>query len=187
MSISPHYPEWSEIRICKVWAAQQEVNSLLWASKASPVFIATPHHQHHHLSYLHPLSGQWWHWILTGAWTLLWAVHVRDLGCALRMRIERLTIWGGAEAVMLVLGSGCKHRLSLAERFDCAMHAKSLQSCPTLCDPMDCTPPGSSVHQILQTKVMEWVPISFSRESSQPGDRTHISYVSCIGRQILNC
>ena len=125
MSISPYYPEWSEIRICKVWAAQQEVNSLLWASKASPVFTATPHHQHHHLSYLHPLSGQWWPWILTGAWTLLWTVHVRDLGCALRMRIGRLTIWGGAEAVIQVLGSGCKYRLSVAESFDCTVHAKS--------------------------------------------------------------
>ena len=40
------------------------------------------------------------------------------------------------------------------------------QSCPTLCDPMDCSPPGSSVHGILQARILEWVAISFSRESS---------------------
>ena len=44
------------------------------------------------------------------------------------------------------------------------------QSCPTLCDPMNCNPPGSSVHGILQARVLEWVAISFSRGSSQPRD-----------------
>ena len=43
-----------------------------------------------------------------------------------------------------------------------AAAAKSLQSCPTLCDPMDCSPPGPSVHGILQARVLEWVAISFS-------------------------
>jgi len=42
------------------------------------------------------------------------------------------------------------------------MHAKSLQSCPTLCDSMDSSPPGSSVHRILQARILEWVSISFS-------------------------
>ena len=49
------------------------------------------------------------------------------------------------------------------------------QSCPTLCDPMDCNPPGSSVHEIFQARVLEWVAISFSRGSSQPRDRTRVS------------
>ena len=40
------------------------------------------------------------------------------------------------------------------------------QSCPTLCDPVDCSPPGSSVHGILQARILEWVAISFSRGSS---------------------
>ena len=44
------------------------------------------------------------------------------------------------------------------------------QSCCTLCDPMDCSPPGSSVHGILQAKILEWVAISFSRASSPPRD-----------------
>ena len=40
------------------------------------------------------------------------------------------------------------------------------QSCPTFLDPMDCSPPGSSVHGILQARILEWVAISFSRGSS---------------------
>ena len=46
------------------------------------------------------------------------------------------------------------------------------QLCPTLCDPMDCSPPGASVHGILQARILEWVAISFSREPSQPRDQT---------------
>ena len=56
-------------------------------------------------------------------------------------------------------------------------YTKSLQSGPTLCDPMDCSLPGSSVHGILQARILEWVVIPFSRGSSQPRDRT---LVSCI-------
>ena len=44
------------------------------------------------------------------------------------------------------------------------------QQRPTLCDPMDCSPPGSSVHGILQARIVEWVAIPFSRGSSQPRD-----------------
>ena len=49
------------------------------------------------------------------------------------------------------------------------------QSCPILCDPMDCSPPGSSVHRILQARILEWVAISFSRGCSQPRDQTQVS------------
>ena len=49
------------------------------------------------------------------------------------------------------------------------------QSCPTLCDPMDCSPPNSSVHGILQARILEWVAMPSSRGSSRPRDRTHIS------------
>ena len=49
------------------------------------------------------------------------------------------------------------------------------QLCPTLCNSMDCSPPDSSVHWILQAKILEWVAIPFSKESSQPRDRTYIS------------
>ena len=50
------------------------------------------------------------------------------------------------------------------------MHAKSLQSCPTLCDPIDCSLRGSSVHGILQARILEWVAMPFSRGSCQPRD-----------------
>ena len=51
---------------------------------------------------------------------------------------------------------------------------ESLQSCPTACDPMDCSPPGSSVHGILQARILEWVAMPSSRGSSRPRDQTCI-------------
>ena len=57
-----------------------------------------------------------------------------------------------------------------------------LQSCPTLWDLMNCSPPGSSLHGIFRARILEWVAISFSRGFSQPRDQT---WVSCIDRQIL--
>ena len=58
----------------------------------------------------------------------------------------------------------------------------ALQSCLTLCNPMDYSPPGSSVHGILQARILEWVATSYSRGSSRPTAQTCIF---CIGRQIL--
>ena len=52
------------------------------------------------------------------------------------------------------------------------------QSCPTLCDPMDCSPPGSSVRGIFQARTLEWVAISFARRSSQPRDWTQVSRIA---------
>ena len=48
---------------------------------------------------------------------------------------------------------------------------KAAQLCPTVCDPKDCSPPGSSVYGILQTRVLEWVAMPFSRASSQCKDK----------------
>ena len=53
--------------------------------------------------------------------------------------------------------------------------AQSPQSSPSLCDPLDCSPPDSSVHGILQARILEWVAMSSSRGSSQPKDRTRVS------------
>ena len=61
----------------------------------------------------------------------------------------------------------------------CSLVTKSR---PTLCNAMDCSPPGSSVHGILQARILEWIAISFSRGSSWPMEPTR---VSCICRQIL--
>ena len=52
------------------------------------------------------------------------------------------------------------------------------QSCSTLCDPMDCSPPDSSVHGILQARILEWVAIPFSRGSSWPRDWTLVPHIS---------
>ena len=68
---------------------------------------------------------------------------------------------------------------------DC-MHACSVvQSCSILWDPLDCSQPSSSVHRIFQARILEWVAISFFRWSFQPRNRTHVSYISCISKQIL--
>ena len=58
------------------------------------------------------------------------------------------------------------------------VRAQSLQSCSTLCDPMDCSPPGSSDHGILQARVLEWVSISFSGGSSRTRAWTQVSCIA---------
>ena len=63
--------------------------------------------------------------------------------------------------------------------------AQLLQSCLTLCDFMNCSLPGSSVHGVLQASILEEAARPFSRGSFQPRDRTCVSYISCIGRQVL--
>ena len=55
------------------------------------------------------------------------------------------------------------------------VYAESLQSCPTLCDPIVCSPPGSSVRGILQARILAWVAMPSSRGSSQPRDQTQVS------------
>ena len=72
---------------------------------------------------------------------------------------------------------GC---LPFWERVVC-MCAKLLQVCLSLCNPMDCSPPGSSLQGIIQARILEWVAISFPRESSQLKDQAHISL------QLLHC
>ena len=57
------------------------------------------------------------------------------------------------------------------------------QSCPALCDPVDCSLPGFSIHGILQARMLGWVAISFSRGSYQPRDRTQVSH---IGGRLFN-
>ena len=51
------------------------------------------------------------------------------------------------------------------------------QLCPTLCNPVDCSPPGSSVHETLQARLLEWIAISFCRRSFQPRDQTQVSHI----------
>ena len=66
----------------------------------------------------------------------------------------------------------------------CVLRAKSLQSCPILCNPMDCSPPGSSVHWMFQARILEWDAMSSpSRGSSQPGiEPTSLLSLASVGR-----
>ena len=61
-----------------------------------------------------------------------------------------------------------------------SVSAQLLQLCPALCDPMDCSLPGSSIHGILQARILKWVAMASSRGSPQPRDGIHTSYVPCI-------
>ena len=65
------------------------------------------------------------------------------------------------------------------------MCAKLFQLYLTLCNPMDCILSGSSVHGILQARILDWIAMLTSRGSSQPKDGPCFSYVSCISRQVL--
>ena len=81
-----------------------------------------------------------------------------------------------------------KNTLSTAKRYDSfkimisfffkSWKVKVTQSCPTLCDPMDCSLPGSSVHGILQVRILEWVAVPFSRGSSEPRDWAQVSHIA---------
>ena len=77
---------------------------------------------------------------------------------------------------------------NLTTRSGSSVHAKLFPLCPTLFNPMDCSPPGCSiggVHGILQAEILEWVALPFSRASSLPRDAAHVFHVSCIGRHVL--
>ena len=69
---------------------------------------------------------------------------------------------------------------------------KVAQLCPTLCDPMDYSLPGSSVHRVLQVRILEWVAIAFFRGSSQPRDQTQVSHITdsftiWVTREVPQC
>ena len=82
-----------------------------------------------------------------------------------------------AACQLLVVACGIK--------FPVCVHAKLLQSCPTLCDPIYYSLPGSSVREILQARILEWVAVSLFRGSSQPRNQTSFSCVPCVGRRVL--
>ena len=72
------------------------------------------------------------------------------------------------------------HWLVIANCMKMKSESEVAQSCPTLCDPMDCSLPGFSIHGIFQGRVLDLVAFSFSRGSSQPRDRTQVSHI--VGR-----
>ena len=70
------------------------------------------------------------------------------------------------------------YRISPGKSLNKLSESEVTQSCPTLCDSMDCSPPSSSVHGISQARIPEWVAISFSRGFSRPRDRTWVSRIA---------
>ena len=67
--------------------------------------------------------------------------------------------------------------MDASEEVKCSEEA---QSCPTLCDPLDCSLPRSSIHGIFQARVLEWVATAFSRGSSWPRDQTQVSHTPTV-------
>ena len=83
--------------------------------------------------------------------------------------------WGGGYTLHFRKGSqGSQLSHGASTRVTCM---RALSEWPTVCSPMDCSPPGSSIHRILQARILEWVAIRFSRGSSRPRDRTQVSHI----------
>ena len=101
--------------------------------------------------------------------------------------------WGCKESDMIYLVSGivgwtmstCLACFSPAAAEGHCWPGMCAKSRLTLCDPMNCSPLGSSVHGILQARILEWVATLSSGESSWPKDRTRVSCISCNGRRVL--
>ena len=164
------------------------VPSLCWSSKSS---LLAPHWRHFSPSFVWVrsfLCTYLFHWGLCNQ-------HCVKAGHQLKFPV----LWdpGGSDSKTLAprWEPASLHPVSLsAELCACLpvvlwlrnlhvyMYAKSLHSCPTLCNPLDCSLPGCSVHGILQARILEWVAMASYRGSSRPRDRTHMSR---IGRQVL--
>ena len=91
----------------------------------------------------------------------------------------RVRAWSGPHPGHVSEAPGALLRVAGGDARVCA------QSRPPFCDPTDCSPPGSSVHGILQTRTLEWAAVSSSRGSSRLRDGTQVSCLSCAGRLIL--
>ena len=96
----------------------------------------------------------------------------RDWAWISRIVGRRFTVWATRESP-----GNLSPGINPLFIFKSESESEVAQLCPTLCDPMDCSPPGFSIHGIFQARILEWVAISFSRGSSRPRNRT---WVSCI-------
>ena len=126
-------------------------------------------------SLAHDCQHEWFGLFYKGKcenWHLVWKAHAAEYG-------STETVMGGGGG-----GGRVSKRLPFHKEHTFQVLnwcAKSLQSCPTLCDPMDWRLPCSSVHGILQARILEWIAVP----SSRPRDQIRVSYISCIGRQVL--
>ena len=140
-------------------------------------------------------AGMSWLWPLDMLFTRLWSeggiMAYRWLQTSVNLRYaSRETEQCKWSMLLIHLATGkakFKNESTLSQRSTPTQISRSAcclitKSCPTLCSLMDCSPPDVPVQGISQARILEWVAISFSRRSSWPSDRTHIS---CIGKWIL--
>ena len=115
-------------------------------------------------------------WILINCMALIRAYHLRTIVPHLRngTLYQWITFFSQSNTLFIII------RVCVCV---CVCMHSVTQPSPTLCIPMNCSPPGSSVHGILQARILEWVAIFYSRGSFQPRDKTR---VSCIGIRILH-
>ena len=144
-----------------------------------------------------------WSWRMYLIWTTLpWTMKERWVGCAQQsflhncggdVCIRKSTqLWAGLCLILsrILARTSVSWSLTLSPTMGIKIWCSSLvslvfvtQFCPTLCNPMDCSSPGSSVHGILQARILEWVAISCSRRSSIPTQGLNSCFPHC--RQIL--
>ena len=132
----------------------------------------------------------WWRWESTKA-SLKLNIHKTKI-----MASDPITSWeiDGkiVETVTIIFlvpkisaDGDCNHKITrhllLGRKAMPDLESEVAQSYLTLCDPMDCSLPGSTIHGIFQARILEWVAIPFSRRSSQPRDWTQVSHI--VGRR----
>ena len=116
-------------------------------------------------------------------WQHLWHMHFkRKFMSRNAWSSSREISYQTADSVWLGLRLCSHSQYCLGRKTDqlylCKVKMLVAQSCPTPCDLVDCSPPGSSVHGILQAGILEWVAIPFSRISSRPRDWTQVSWIT---------
>ena len=171
---------WTGLLREKGWAGRDSGNRLLWLWKVLGLSLA----KDAEVVYGPVLSGPWW----SPEWCKL------GISAAYSRAIEVISSEGWWEPQIRPLGTTVTPAMGLTQvasaLLPCSYSSLYIsafiyrcvhaQLCPTLCDPIDCNLPGSSVHRILQARILEWVAISSYRGSSLPRDRTCMSCVSCI-------
>ena len=151
------------------WA--KTVNPLSWDSFPLPLYLPLPGKTIKQLFSTSPqtLSGRFDSVLVHTCWSFSFCSRICHLSiCYFDIRAEGDWTEGDWEVTKSV--PACPPSICLK--------TEVIHLCPTLCDPMDCGLPGSSVHGIFQARVLQWVAISFSRGSSQPRDQTQVYHIA---------
>ena len=130
-------------------------------------------------------SPTWWTWVWasSGSW---WWTGKADVLQSLGSQRAGLSDWTDGEVNNFGAGwRGSWSGLFTDRRHSCVCVCSVTLAYLTLCDPMDCSLPGSSARGIFQARILQWAATSYCRGSSQPRDQTCNSWVSCINRWIL--